>query len=111
MKKIDNFYIFYFFCCILIFLRLEITFGSDVNAPFTDDFYYYLTTAKNFISLGATTFDKISLTNGFQPLWFIIITLIYFIFQNNLIFNIVIILLIFAFSFLTFLNIKIFTKK
>lgn len=111
MKKIDSFYIFYFFCCIFIFLRLEIIFGSDVDAPFTDDFYYYLTTAKNFISLGSTTFDKISLTNGFQPLWFIIITLVYFIFENNLIFNITIILLIFAFSFLTFLNIKKYLQK
>jgi len=111
MKKIDNFIIFHFICCIFIFLRLEIIYGSDVDAPFTDDFYYYLTTAKNFISLGSTTFDKISPTNGFQPLWFLIITLIYFIFQNNLIFNILIILLIFIFSFFTYLNIKKYLQK
>ena len=61
MKKINSFFIFYPLCCILIFLRLEIFYGSDVKAPFTDDFYYYLTTAKNYINLGVVTFDKISL--------------------------------------------------
>ena len=49
MKKINYFYIFYFLSCLFIFLRLEIIFGSDMEAPFTDDFYYYLTTAKNYI--------------------------------------------------------------
>ena len=38
------------------------------------------------------------------------ISLFYF-FENNLIFNITIILLIFAFSFLTFLNIKKYLQK
>ena len=106
MKKIDNFYIFYAICCIFIFLRLEIIYGSDIEAPFTDDFYYYLTTAKNFISLGSTTFDKISPTNGFQPLWFLIITTVYFFFQNNIIFNIIIILLIFILTFFSYFNFK-----
>ena len=81
MKKINSFFIFYPLCCILIFLRLEINYGSDIKAPFTDDFYYYLTTAKNFINLGFISFDKISITNGFQPLWFFCISLIFFI-QN-----------------------------
>ena len=106
MKKIDNFYIFYPICCIFIFLRLEIFYGSDIAAPFTDDFYYYLTTAKNFINLGSTTFDKISLTNGFQPLWFLVITSVYFFFQNNIIFNIIIIFLIFILTFFSYLNFK-----
>ncbi len=106
MKKIDNFYIFYPICCIFIFLRLEIIYGSDIAAPFTDDFYYYLTTAKNFISLGSTTFDKISPTNGFQPLWFLVITSVYFFFQNNIIFNIIIIFLVFILTFFSYLNFK-----
>jgi hypothetical protein len=62
------FYIGYFIVLSLIFLRTEILFGSDVIAPYTDDFYYYLVTAKNFIELGFPTFDTINLTNGFQPL-------------------------------------------
>jgi hypothetical protein len=66
------FYAGYFITFSLILLRTEIFFGSDVPAPFTDDFYYYLVTAKNFIKLGFPTFDTINLTNGFQPLWFLL---------------------------------------
>jgi len=106
MKKINSFFIFYPICCILIFLRLEIFYGSDLKAPFTDDFYYYLTTAKNFLNLGLVTFDKISITNGFQPLWFFFITLIFTISDNDIIFNSIIISLIFIFTFLTYFNFK-----
>ncbi len=106
MKNINYFYIFFSVCCLLIFLRLEIIFGSDIKAPFTDDFYYYLTTAKNFVNYGYLSFDKISLTNGFQPLWFIYISIIYFFTNNNIFFNIIIILSIFIFSFLSYFNFK-----
>ena len=106
MKKINSFYILYPICCIFIFLRLEIFHGSDLKAPFTDDFYYYLTTAKNFLNLGFISFDKISTTNGFQPLWFFFITLIFAITKNDIIFNSIIIFSIFIFSFLTYFNFK-----
>ena len=102
MKKINYFYIFYFLSCLFIFLRLEIIFGSDMEAPFTDDFYYYLTTAKNYIELGSVTFDKISLTNGVQPLWFLIITLIYSVVPNDVLFNCTIISVIFLLTFFNF---------
>ena len=106
MKKINSFFIFYPLCCVLIFLRLEIFYGSDIRAPFTDDFYYYLTTAKNLLNSGFITFDKISITNGFQPLWFFLITLIFAISKNDIIFNSIIIFLIFIFTFLTYFNFK-----
>ncbi len=106
MKKINTFFIFYPICCILIFLRLEIIYGSDIKAPFTDDFYYYLTTAKNFVNLGLISFDKISITNGFQPLWFFFITLIFSISKNDIIFNSSIIFSIFLFTFFTYFNFK-----
>tara|TARA_B100000965_G_scaffold62407_1_gene48229 strand:+ start:8719 stop:10191 length:1473 start_codon:yes stop_codon:yes gene_type:complete len=106
MKKINSFFIFYPLCCILIFLRLEIFYGSDVKAPFTDDFYYYLTTAKNFINLGYITFDKISITNGFQPLWFFFISFIFALSKNDLFFNSIIIFSIFLFTFFSYFNFK-----
>ncbi len=106
MKKINSFFILYPLCCILIFLRLEIFFGSDIKAPFTDDFYYYLTTAKNFVNLGLISFDKISITNGFQPLWFFFISLVFSISKNDIIFNSLIIFSIFLFTFLTYFNFK-----
>ena len=106
MKNINSFFILYPLCCILVFLRLEINYGSDVQAPFTDDFYYYLTTAKNFINLGSISFDKISITNGFQPLWFFFIAIIFSISKNDLVFNFIIINSIFLFSFFTYFNFK-----
>jgi hypothetical protein len=96
------FYIGYFITFSLIFLRTEILFGSDVLAPFTDDFYYYLVTAKNFIQLGFPTFDTINLTNGFQPLWFFIVTLTTYILGDGIFFNLVIFLIIGALSLLVF---------
>ncbi len=106
MKNLNFFYIFFSICCLLIFLRLEIIFGSDIRAPFTDDFYYYLTTARNFVNSGHVSFDNISLTNGFQPLWFFYISIILSIFKNEILFNIIIICSIFIFSFLTYFNFK-----
>ena len=107
MRVKDNFYfICFLLSCLFIFLRLEIIFGDDIRAPFTDDFYYYLTTARNTINLGFITFDKISLTNGFQPLWFIIILFLKLLIKNEIFFNTTIIFTIFLFCFLTFINFK-----
>ncbi len=106
MTKINSFFIFYPLCCILIFLRLEIFYGSDIKAPFTDDFYYYLTTAKNFVNFGTITFDKISITNGFQPLWFFFISLIFSVSKNDIIFNSIIIFSVFLFTFFSYFNFR-----
>ena len=45
-----------------------------------DDFYYYLKPAQNLAWLGRSTFDGATLTNGYHPLYFSLITLIsYFV--------------------------------
>ena len=106
MKNTNFFFIFFFLSCLLIYFRLEIIFGSDIRAPFTDDFYYYLTTAKNFINYGIISFDRISLTNGFQPLWFFYILVIKFITYDDVIFNSIIIISIFLLSFFSYFNFK-----
>jgi len=41
--------------------------GQDL---FSDDAYYYLVTASNFVETGRFTFDGLSQTNGFHPLLF-----------------------------------------
>ena len=105
LKK-NFFYIVYFLTFLLIYLRTEILFGSDVIAPFTDDFYYYLVTAKNFIELGFPTFDTINLTNGFQPLWFLFIVLLTYILGDGVIFNSAIFLVIGLLSLLVFFESK-----
>jgi hypothetical protein len=104
--KIFFFYIVYFLTFSLIYLRTEILFGSDAIAPFTDDFYYYLVTAKNFIELGFTSFDTINLTNGFQPLWFLVIALLTYILGDGVIFNSAIFLVIGSLSLLVFFESK-----
>ena len=110
-KEISFFYLFYALSCFFIFLRLEITYGYDLEAPFADDFYYYLTTARNFIDLKFITFDQISSTNGFQPLWFLIILCLKFLISNEIVFNCLIITLIFSLSFLSFVNFRFFLIK
>ena len=110
-KEVKIFYLSFLLSCLFIFLRLEIIYGSDIRAPFTDDFYYYLTTSRNFIELNRITFDQVSLTNGFQPLWFFIITFLNFFISNDIWLNSVIINFIFLLSFLTYLNFQFFFKK
>ena len=105
MSKTNIFFLGSFILsCIFIFLRLEIVFGDDLNAPFTDDFYYYLTTARNAIEFGAISFDQENLTNGYQPLWFLIILFFKFIIINEIFFNITIIITIFVLCFFTYKN-------
>jgi hypothetical protein len=44
---------------------------------FAADVFYYLTVAKNFAKVGMFSFDGIYPTNGFQPLWQLILGLVY----------------------------------
>ena len=46
----------------------------DVVDYIFDDGYYYLTVATNLVESGRSTFDGISLTNGYQPLWLLMLT-------------------------------------
>lgn len=43
------------------------------NAIFEDDAYFYFQIAKNILDLGQSTFDGISTTNGYHPLWMAIL--------------------------------------
>jgi 4-amino-4-deoxy-L-arabinose transferase-like glycosyltransferase len=47
----------------------------EKNLP--DDSFYYFLIAHNFTQNGMVSFDSINLTNGFHPLWLIIISPIY----------------------------------
>ena len=107
MNNTEKFFLVSFILsCVFIFLRLEIIFGDDLHAPFTDDFYYYLTTARNTIELGVVSFDQENLTNGFQPLWFLIILSFKFIISNEILLNVIIIFVIFILCFFTYKNLN-----
>lgn len=46
---------------------------ADIVDFIYDDGYYYLTIAANMVDLGRSTFDGITATNGYQPLWLLIL--------------------------------------
>lgn len=46
----------------------------DVVDLIYDDAYYYLALAANTVESGRSTLDGSTLTNGYQPLWFLLIT-------------------------------------
>lgn len=47
---------------------------QDVVEYFYDDGYYYLAVAANIADTGRSTFDGVTLTNGYQPLWLLVLT-------------------------------------
>ncbi len=58
--------------------------GSDAHTYLvTDDFYYYFLPAKNLVSHGISSFDGITITNGYHPLWFISNVILYTISGMN----------------------------
>jgi hypothetical protein len=60
----------------LVIIAVAIRAGGDIrNAArglvlLHDDAYYYTVVARNFATTGEMTFDGISRTNGYHPLWF-----------------------------------------
>lgn len=75
---------FYLIIIIFYFSRYFYT-GDGYLAFFDDDFYYYLETAYNFSQTGISTFDNIHETNGYHPLWFLILSSITFFFGKKII--------------------------
>jgi hypothetical protein len=49
-----------------------------VMAYYADDFFYYLQIAHNLVEHGRSTFDGTTLTNGYHPLWLLIVAAFYF---------------------------------
>lgn len=47
-----------------------------------DDSYFYIKTANNFANGLGSTFDTINKTNGYHPLWFLILVIYYFILNS-----------------------------
>ena len=51
---------------------------------FPDDAYYYFEIAKNLARKGIVSFDTINPTNGFQPLWLLLLTPLYSLGMDNI---------------------------
>jgi hypothetical protein len=52
-------------------------FNNAYLAFYEDDFFYYAQVARNIANYGISSFDGIHLTNGYHPLWLVILTGIY----------------------------------
>ena len=48
--------------------------GESLISYYCDDFYYYVVVARNFAATGVSTFDGTALTNGYHPLWFLVLS-------------------------------------
>jgi hypothetical protein len=77
------FYLSYIFIALSVSYLISFVLFSDIKQLIyliPDDSSYYLKIAKNFSEGSGFTFDGINLTNGFQPLWqIVLIPLFYFI--------------------------------
>jgi hypothetical protein len=47
------------------------------SALLADDFYYYYVIVTNFINHSSLSFDGANLSNGFHPLWFVLVAAVY----------------------------------
>ena len=51
---------------------------------FVDDAYYYIVLAQHLVHMGKSTFDGLSLTNGYHPLWMLLLAAQYKLFGESL---------------------------
>jgi hypothetical protein len=54
-----------------------------IRYPFTDDAFYYAQIARNIVSGKGVTFDGLHETNGFHPLWLLVLLPIYALFSGD----------------------------
>ena len=70
-----NFFLIQFFiflgCFLIVFRTVFHVIGAKgyYLALVEDDFYYYAATARNIVAHGVSTFDGVTITNGYHPLW------------------------------------------
>jgi hypothetical protein len=51
--------------------------SHHILAYYADDFFYYVQIARNLADHGRSTFDGITLTNGYHPLWLLVVAAFY----------------------------------
>ena len=69
---------------IIILLTLCVILPPNaLNGPIEDDAYYYARIAKNLAQGNGSTFGGLVLTNGYHPLWQIILALLHYLTKNE----------------------------
>lgn len=76
--------------CSLVFLALcarsfFLQYRVAHQMSFVDDSYYYIVLAQNLVHKGKSTFDGSFLTNGYHPLWTLLLALQYKLFGASLV--------------------------
>lgn len=64
-----------FVACVACLLPFRL--GEYELAYLADDFFYYARIAENFADSGSPTFDGITLTNGYHPLWLWLLAIVW----------------------------------
>lgn len=81
-KVSNKYYKFIFIILIALFQSSIILYYNNSwelsHKLFHDDSYYYFQTAKNFVNFHKMTFDQLTITNGFHPLWMWILIFVNF---------------------------------
>ena len=52
-------------------------------ASYQDDFFYYLKVAQNLADHGTSTFNCLNLTNGYHPMWMLVLTVLAWLFHGT----------------------------
>lgn len=87
-------------CLATLFARFRST--ALLLGSYQDDFFYYLKVAQNLATAGVSTFNGVSLTNGYHPLWMLTLVCLYKVFPGFAFFVALQLLSVFA-SILTYL--------
>lgn len=77
-----NIYIRYIICGLSAVLILFFSFYTSIEFLLNfadDDSFFYIKTAYNFSAGFGSTFDRVDITNGYHPLWFLVLSLYFFI--------------------------------
>ena len=72
--------VFVALCARSLFLQYRV----NQQLAFADDAYYYIVLAQNLVHHGKSTFDGVSLTNGYHPLWMLLLAMQYKVFGASL---------------------------
>jgi hypothetical protein len=90
----------------VVLLARFFTRGDLYLAYFEDDYFYYLVVAKNIVLHGVSSFDGIRPTNGYQPLWQLLNTALYWIVGDHRAFFVALLVLVFLFVLGTYRTLR-----
>ncbi len=80
------------FAAIFLFARFRA--GDAYIAFFEDDYFYYLTIARNIVGGHGSTFDGIHRTNGYHPLWMVVNVCLFALFNGRSFFLVLLLIML-----------------